>query len=79
MREEILRLENVTRVVDDVVLLDNLNLHIFRGEIMGVISLNGYGQESLIELISQNLPILYGRIYWSIITPIVRIRGIRFM
>ena len=64
MREEILRLENVTRVVDDVVLLDNLNLHIFRGEIMGVISLNGYGQESLIELISQNLPILYGRIYF---------------
>ncbi|WP_343246508.1 ATP-binding cassette domain-containing protein [Diplocloster hominis] len=64
MREEILRLENVTRVVDDVVLLDKLNLHIFCGEIMGVVCLNGYGQESLIELISQNLPILYGRIYF---------------
>lgn len=63
MKEEILRLEKVTKIVDGVTRLDNFNLHIFQGEIMGLICINAHGQKELIELICQNLPIHYGRVY----------------
>lgn len=63
MKTEILRLERVTTIQEEVTLLDNFNLHIFQFEIMGLVCLNANGKESLIQLISQNLPIHYGRVY----------------
>ncbi len=65
MKTEILRLEKVTTIQDEVTLLDNFNLHIFQSEIMGLVCLNANGKESLIHLISQNLPIHYGRVYFN--------------
>nr|WP_319487297.1 ATP-binding cassette domain-containing protein [uncultured Caproiciproducens sp.] len=65
MKNEILRLERVTTIQDEVTLLDNFNLHIFQGEIMGLVCINANGKESLIQLISQNLPIHYGRVYFN--------------
>ena len=65
MKTEILRLERVTTIQDEVTLLDNFNLHIFQSEIMGLVCLNANGKESLIQLISQNLPIHYGRVYFN--------------
>lgn len=65
MKEEILRIENVTRKKDGVVCLDNINLHIFKGEIMGMIFLTSRGKDELIELLCNNYPIEYGRIYYK--------------
>jgi ribose transport system ATP-binding protein len=65
MKDEILRLDKVTRIVDGLTLLDNFNLHIFQGEIMGLVCINAHGQKELVELLCQNLPIHYGRIYFN--------------
>lgn len=64
MREEVLRLERVTYLEDGVTLLDNFNLHIFKGEIMGLISANALGRRELIRLMCRNLPLHYGRVYF---------------
>ncbi|WP_308754451.1 ATP-binding cassette domain-containing protein [uncultured Anaerotruncus sp.] len=65
MKQEILRLERVTRIIDGVTQLDNMNLHIFQGEIMGLVCINAHGKEALVRLICQNLPIHYGYIYFQ--------------
>ena len=53
MKQEILRLERVTRITDGVTQLDNMNLHIFQGEIMGLVCINSHGKEALVRLICQ--------------------------
>ncbi|ROR28660.1 monosaccharide ABC transporter ATP-binding protein (CUT2 family) [Mobilisporobacter senegalensis] len=63
MREEILRMENVTCKYDGITFLDHINLNIFKGEIMGLIPINSQGKSWLFNLLCQNYPIDYGRIY----------------
>ena len=65
MRREILRFENV--ITEDPVMtdLDNFNMHVFSGEIMGLIGLNDVGIAKLTELICENQPIKFGRIYFA--------------
>lgn len=65
MKEEVLRMERVTQIVDGVTLLDNFNLHIFKGEIMGLVCINAHGKETLIQLLCQNASIHYGHIYFQ--------------
>jgi len=65
MREEIFRMENVTSKSFGVTFLENINMNIFKGEIMGLIPINRQGKSSLMQLICQNLPIDYGRIYFN--------------
>ncbi len=65
MREEILRIENVSKSIEGVIYLDNINFHIFKGEIMGLIPLNNHGKDQLVQLISQNISIDFGRIYFD--------------
>lgn len=65
MKEEILRMERITQIVDGTTLLDNFNLHIFEGEIMGLVSINYHGQEALVRIICQNIPIHYGYVYFQ--------------
>lgn len=65
MKTEVLRVERVTTIKDEMTLLDNFNLHIFQCEIMGLVCQNANGKESLIQLIIQNLPIHYGRVYFN--------------
>lgn len=65
MKNEVLRLERVTQTEDGVVLLDNLSMHIFQGEIMGLLCLNTHGKEALVRLLSRNLPIHYGYVYFQ--------------
>ena len=49
---------------DGVLLLDDFNMNIFRGEIMGLLCLNNHGRDELISLVCRNEPIDYGRIYF---------------
>lgn len=65
MREEILRIENVSIGIEGITYLDNINFQIFKGEIMGLIPLNNHGKSQLIQLISQNISIDFGRIYFD--------------
>ncbi|MGI6269725.1 MAG: sugar ABC transporter ATP-binding protein [Candidatus Howiella sp.] len=63
MREETLRIERVTLFEQDRLVLDNLSLHLFSGEILGLICVNFRGQEAMVRLIEQNIPIHYGFVY----------------
>ncbi|HHY41474.1 MAG TPA: sugar ABC transporter ATP-binding protein [Thermoanaerobacterales bacterium] len=63
MKQEIFRLERVTQIIDGVTVLDNFSMHIFKGEIMGLLCLNDHGKEALIKLFCQNVPIHYGHVY----------------
>jgi ribose transport system ATP-binding protein len=65
MKIETLRLHKVTQIDQGSTLLNSVNLHILRGEIMGLICVNAYGLEALIRLICQNVPIYYGHVYFA--------------
>lgn len=64
MRKEILRMNNVITEDPNKTNLCNFNLHICSGEIMGLIGINEYGKEKLIELISRNTAIKFGTVYF---------------
>lgn len=64
MREEILRLERVTCREQGVVQLENFNLQIFRGEIMGLLAVNSHGLNTLIRLLRHRLPLERGYVYY---------------
>jgi len=51
MREEILRIDNVTQEINGITYLDNINVNIFKGEILGLIPLDNHGMNQLIGLI----------------------------
>lgn len=63
MKKEVLRMQRVTYVENDITILDNLNLQIYAGEVMGLLPLDSFGLNKMLELMQKNLPILYGQIY----------------
>lgn len=65
MRKEILRLENVIHGIDGITYLDNIQLQIFKGEILGMLPLDNHGKNELMEVIAQNIPIHFGRVYFA--------------
>ncbi len=60
-----MRLEKIITTENGVMLLNHFNLHIFQGEIMGLIAINRHGLENLIELICRNVPLYYGFVYFG--------------
>lgn len=64
MRSEIFRMERVTYHENGVKRLDDLDLHIFSGEILGLLPLNSYGLTSLLDVITGNLPLQYGFVFY---------------
>ena len=65
MKREVLRIERVTREENGIVYLNDLSLWIGGGEILGMIATNQHGMDRLIELISDNVPIKYGQVYFE--------------
>lgn len=65
MKEEVFRMERVTKITDGMTFLDNFSMHVFKGEIMGLVCINAHGKETLVELLCQNTPIHYGHIYFQ--------------
>ncbi|WP_163195160.1 ATP-binding cassette domain-containing protein [Clostridium thermarum] len=65
MREEILRIENITKFIDDTVLLKNFNLNMFKGEILGLLSQNTNCKDYLTDLLSGKDKFYSGRIYFN--------------
>lgn len=65
MRKEIFRMERVTYVEKEVTQLEDFNLQIYKGEIMGFIPVNGYGLPAFLKLLQSNLPLDDGFIYYG--------------
>lgn len=65
MREEVLRMERVTRIEFGIKKMEDFQLQIYKGEIMGLIPINVHGMKAFLELLQTNLPIDRGYIYYG--------------
>ena len=63
MKEEALRMDRVTLTEQGIRLLDNFNFQIFKGEVMGLISLDSHGLDTLLTLLCENRPLYFGYVY----------------
>lgn len=64
MRKEVFRMERVTYRENGNIMLEDFNLNIWEGEIMGFIPVNSYGLNSFIRLLTENYPLEDGYIYY---------------
>lgn len=65
MRREIFRMERVTFAEQSVKKLENFNMHIYSGEVMGLIPVNAHGKNAILMLLQNNLPLFDGYIYYG--------------
>lgn len=63
MKEEVFRMDHVTTDDFETTNLDNMTLHIYKGEIAGLLPINEQGRKKLIEVMRHNVPLRYGRVY----------------
>lgn len=73
--EEILRLEQVTYEVDNTLLLNQFNIQIMKGEIVGVVCFNNQEKEAFMGILEFNIPISQGKVYYN--NQLVNSRGYR--
>lgn len=64
MRLEIFRMERVTYPDKGSKRLEDLNLQIYQGEIMGLVPINAHGLQELLQLMQTNMPLYDGYIYY---------------
>lgn len=65
MRQEIFRMERVTYTEQGIRKLENFNMQIYAGEVMGLIPVNAHGKNAVMKLLQHNLPLYDGYIYYS--------------
>ena len=65
MKSEALRMNHVTYLEDGNMLLNDFNLHVFTGEILGLLLLNSQGLSARLRLLQHNLPLHYGTVYFN--------------
>lgn len=58
-------MERVTYMEQEIMLLEDFNLQIYRGEIMGMIPINAHGMTAFLKLLQNNLPLHDGYIYYG--------------
>lgn len=63
MRSEIFRMERVTFQENGIKRLIDCDMHIFSGEILGLIPLNSHGLSALIDVMTKNLPLQFGFVF----------------
>ena len=64
MKTEVLRMENVTTKNGEQTLLEGVSLRICAGDITGLLPVNTFGLEGLLEILLYNAPVYYGHIYY---------------
>lgn len=64
MREEVLCMERVSYQEQGIVQLDDFNLRIFSGEIMGLLPVNNHGLTAFLQLLQYNTALNYGYVYY---------------
>lgn len=65
MRQEVLRMERVTYKEQGVTLLQDFELNLYQGEIMGLLPVNAYGLPSFLHILSANPPLYSGYVYYT--------------
>lgn len=65
MRQEVFRMERVTYVEKGITQLEDFNLQIYKGEIMGFVPINGQGLPAFLKLLQLNMPLNDGFIYYG--------------
>ncbi len=65
MKEELLNVEKVTKRFGGLVALDSVNLHVKKGEIVGLIGPNGAGKTTMFNAINGSFGITSGRIVYE--------------
>lgn len=63
MKKEAFRMINVISNSNNLSNLDDMNLHIHHGEIVGLVPINGIGVEMFLDMISGPAPIQFGKVY----------------
>lgn len=64
MRQEVFRMERVTYLEKGIKQLEDFNLQIYRGEIMGMIPISAHGLQALLQLMQTNMPLYDGHVYY---------------
>lgn len=64
MRQEVFRMERVTYPDKGSKQLEDFNLQIYRGEIMGMIPISAHGLQALLQLMQSNMPLYDGHVYY---------------
>lgn len=64
MRREVLRFEHVTYKEKEKVLLQDFDLNIFEGEIMGLLTIGANGLPAFLKILSEYPPLYHGYIYY---------------
>lgn len=64
MRQEVFRMERVTYIDKGIKQLEDFNLQIYQGEIMGLIPINAHGLQGLLQLMQTNLSLYDGHVYY---------------
>ncbi|MDE6951407.1 MAG: ATP-binding cassette domain-containing protein [Lachnospiraceae bacterium] len=65
MRQEVFRMERVSYTEQGVKKLENFNIQIYAGEVMGLIPVNAHGKNAILKLLQNNLPLYDGYIYYN--------------
>lgn len=65
MRKEILRIEHVVCLENDSPILNHVSMHVFQGEVYGILCLERHGIDTLVNLICYNQPIQYGQVFYE--------------
>ena len=65
MKNEILRMERVIFVDKGVTKLEDFNLQVYEGEILGLIPINSHGLDELFSLFQTNMPLYDGYVYYG--------------
>ncbi|KYG34151.1 ribosomal protection-like ABC-F family protein [Alkalihalobacillus trypoxylicola] len=63
--QEIVKIQHLKYEIDDHVLINEMNTHIRKGDVIGVIGKNGSGKSTLLQLIYQQLEPTAGKISFS--------------
>lgn len=64
MKKEIFRMERVTYKENGITMLEDFNLNVMEGEIVGFIPINSFGMPSFLNLLKTNLQLEDGHIYY---------------
>jgi len=65
MRHEIFRAERVTYRREDIIFLRDFQLNIYAGECMGLLPLDSFGLDELLDVLRNNIPVFNGYIYYQ--------------
>lgn len=65
MKKEVLRMERITYLEHGVTKLEDFNLNVFEGEILGFVPVNSHGREEFLRLLKENLSLYDGYVYYN--------------